>query len=174
MGTHAGGQVGHANGYSPRPRYGPRNARGADTVARQGVIANLTLAGIGTDQTHTGDIGGRRGVGADGNGSVALRAKPPLRVLQGAGGGLHGALLLAHIAGDFFLYAEAAEHADRHDGDDQQQQQTGYQHDAELIGAKIVRLRHVYSPVCFITAMLRRSTMVAGLPFGDPVTYNGV
>jgi len=68
--------------------------------------------------------------------------------LLGADRGLSRTLLLAHIAGDFLLNAEAAEHAERHDGDDQQQQQAGYQHDAALIGARAASLlRHVYSPV---------------------------
>src|SRR5213082_2810323 len=81
------------------------------------------------------------------------------------------ARLLAQVAGDLFLGAEAAEHAERQDGDDEQQQETRYQRHAALAASPQTtdaeegcsRL-HVCTPARAMTWMTRSKAMVAGCP----------
>src|SRR5579862_6069927 len=85
---------------------------------------------------------------------------------------MQGTLLLAHIAGDAFLGTEAAEHAERQDGDDHQQYETGDQSHAALRGVRGRGGFHITTPARPMTWMTRSIVMYWGwLP---PATYIGL
>ena len=79
-----------------------------------------------------------------------------------AHGGIERPLLIAGVAGDSFLSAVTAKHAERHDGEDEEQQQCGNERHAALtVGRGLMPRHHELTPAAFMTAMTR--VMVIGL-----------
>ena len=93
---------------------------------------------------------------------------------------MHGARLLAQVAGDLFLGAEAAEHAERQDGDDEQQQEARDQSHTALAASQqatdseACSSVHVCTPARAMTWMTRSKAMVAGCSVARAGLYSGL
>ena len=88
-----------------------------------------------------------RGIGA-----AAPAREPVLGVLLGGLGRAQRTLLLAQVAGDLLIEAEASEHGEGEDGDDDEHQKRRHEHHAAL---RLSLRAHVITPVRFITSMVR-------------------
>src|SRR5262249_14859731 len=106
----------------------------------------------------------RAGYRAAGGDRASGLRQPPFGVLLHADGSVQCAILLPHVARDLFQGAETAEHAERKNRDDEQQQHAADQRHAALAQRLGDSRVHGCTPPRAITSMTRWNWIVGGCP----------